>query len=284
MIQYFEKNHIGRDWVVGDIHGMFSLLESTLNDIEFNPKYDRLFCTGDLIDRGHESIRVLDFLRQPWFFSVRGNHDIMPIRALRALLVNDEIPLLEWKAMGGEWFDDHSLTEVIEVAQALMDLPMLIEIKSANGVIGITHGEPKIGLSWPQIKVHLENGCHLTLLDILLGRHRMEALLGDYEQARELSKTRIDQWSIQGIDHLILGHTVIPHWFRLGNIHYIDTGACHERGCLTLIDISHPGFLHHRGLSHHESLDYSGVFGVGDPSDLAFLNGQNSDVIHATCV
>ena len=38
MIQYFEENRMGRDWVVGDIHGMFSLLESTLDDIEFNPK------------------------------------------------------------------------------------------------------------------------------------------------------------------------------------------------------------------------------------------------------
>lgn len=297
MIQYFEENRIGHDWVVGDIHGMFSLLESTLDDIDFNRKHDRLFCTGDLIDRGYESIRVLEFLKKPWFFSVRGNHDMMPIRALRALLKNDEIPLMEWKAMGGEWFDEHAIAEVAEVAHALMDMPMAFEIQSANGLIGITHGEPKIGLAWPQIKFFLENGCHLTLFDLVWGRHRLEAILGDCEQIKELSKSHIDRWSVEGVHHLITGHSIIPHWLRLGNIHYLDTGACYERGCLTLLDISYPGFLHHRSascpvmtagprnwpqgisaLNDGEDIDFS------DPANPAFLEGQKNDVSHTTHV
>ena len=69
-IERYARNNTGRDFVVGDIHGCFSGLEAALDNVGFDVQIDRLFAVGDLIDRGRESARVIDFLKSPWFFSV----------------------------------------------------------------------------------------------------------------------------------------------------------------------------------------------------------------------
>ena len=70
-------NTHGRDFVVGDIHGMLSLLTQLLQDVRFDASTDRLFSTGDLVDRGEDSRGALMLLKEPWFFPVRGNHEDM---------------------------------------------------------------------------------------------------------------------------------------------------------------------------------------------------------------
>lgn len=67
----------GRDFVVGDLHGCRSLLDEKLETVQFDPSQDRLFSAGDLVDRGPESEKCLDLLKEPWFFAVMGNHDAM---------------------------------------------------------------------------------------------------------------------------------------------------------------------------------------------------------------
>ena len=74
-IERFAINEVGRDFVVGDIHEMFSYLQRLLEEASFNGKEDRLFSVGDLVDRGPESQDVLEWLKQPWFHACRGNHE-----------------------------------------------------------------------------------------------------------------------------------------------------------------------------------------------------------------
>lgn len=57
MIKHFEKNTKGKDYVVGDIHGCFSLLESRLKEINFDEKVDRLFSVGESGTRKRDSGR-----------------------------------------------------------------------------------------------------------------------------------------------------------------------------------------------------------------------------------
>jgi len=73
--KHFERNTQGRDFAVGDIHGHFTRLQAALEAVDFAPEVDRLFSVGDVVDRGPESERVLDWLAQPWFFAVQGNHE-----------------------------------------------------------------------------------------------------------------------------------------------------------------------------------------------------------------
>ena len=55
MLKTFSPNDVGNDYICSDIHGHFSLLEAELSLISFDKNKDRLFCVGDLIDRGDES-------------------------------------------------------------------------------------------------------------------------------------------------------------------------------------------------------------------------------------
>ncbi len=50
-------NRRGRDFVVGDLHGYLGALQDALARAGFDPGCDRLFSTGDLIDRGARFLR-----------------------------------------------------------------------------------------------------------------------------------------------------------------------------------------------------------------------------------
>jgi len=78
-IQYYDYNEKGCDYICSDIHGHFYLLDEKLAEVNFNKSVDRLFCLGDLIDRSDDSHLALDYLKEPWFYSIVGNHEIMLI-------------------------------------------------------------------------------------------------------------------------------------------------------------------------------------------------------------
>src|SRR3546814_9235683 len=82
-------NPAGRDVAVGDIHGHFSRLRQALDEFGFDPAHDRLFSVGDLVDRGHESESFMQWLDQPWFYTVQGNHEDYAIRHVRTGQVED---------------------------------------------------------------------------------------------------------------------------------------------------------------------------------------------------
>ena len=97
-IARFEQNTSGTDWLVGDIHGSFSLLKENLENEGFDFETDRLFCTGDLIDRGKESKRAPEFLAKPYFNTVLGNHDAFVLADHGNMRLNRD-----WVNMGGSW-------------------------------------------------------------------------------------------------------------------------------------------------------------------------------------
>ena len=77
-----QPNSIGNDYIVGDIHGHYSNLMELLNHIQFNKLTDTLFSVGDIIDRGPNSIKIINLLDEDWFFSCLGNHEFMMIQSI----------------------------------------------------------------------------------------------------------------------------------------------------------------------------------------------------------
>ncbi len=65
-------------YLVGDIHGCFTELQSLLAQVSFRPQIDRLWLTGDLVARGPNSLEVLRLIRSlgPAARLVLGNHDL----------------------------------------------------------------------------------------------------------------------------------------------------------------------------------------------------------------
>lgn len=218
-------NVLGRDFVVGDVHGHFDLIESLMQQVRFDPARDRLCAVGDLVDRGPQSHTVIEWLAQPWFFSVRGNHEQMVLDHDLGTGEPDR-----HRRNGGAWFHDADLSLRKAVAQALHRLPYALEIEQPNGRVGIVHAEPPLlpGQShWHDVLRNLtgEQGGDVQQLA------RRQAL---YSRSRiELG----DESPVSGVDAIYVGHTSVatPRW--LGNVLYLDTGCSWADGRLSAVEI-----------------------------------------------
>lgn len=224
-VQAFERNATGRDFVVGDIHGCFGLLASRLNELDFRPRTDRPFSVGDLIDRGPSSKEVLDWLDEPWFFAVCGNHERMAIGA-----VSGRVDRELYVQNGGGWFFEMPEARRIAVAEVLSTLPLAIEVDHPSGKVGIVHADV-VGMDWPTFKS--------VIADAAAGRIGGEAV-NTLIAGTVWSRDRIEQADLSGmpgVDWLVTGHTPVREPFALKNVLDIDTGAF-ATGKLTIIEMS----------------------------------------------
>jgi serine/threonine protein phosphatase 1 len=163
VVQYLPENTQGRDFVVGDIHGMTSLLGKILQHVEFDKTKDRLLSVGDLVDRGHDNFGALKLLDQPWFHAVLGNHeDLARYSMLKVLkdcgLDPEEYRGVHWQDVveqmflhrrnGGEWMDDPQFTTgfCLEYIRKISAMPIIIVVgKDSPDRFHVVHSEI---LSW----------------------------------------------------------------------------------------------------------------------------------------
>jgi len=203
-LQNFTANPYGRDFVIGDIHGCVSALHRQLATLNFDFKHDRLFCTGDLVDRGPESAEALALLDEAWFYSVIGNHEQLIYEGFCEN--NDEARQLILQH-GAEWILQYDADEDWPGwFRKIESLPLGIQLENHMGErIGIVHADYPVA-SWNSFE-------QLTY-----------ALAARSIWAREPFKHRL-AGKILDIDWVIYGHNITDHEIRLGNRIYIDAGA-----------------------------------------------------------
>lgn len=209
-VKYFEKNAVGKDYIVGDIHGCFSLLREELTKINFNEATDRLFSVGDLVDRGTESLDSLLWISYSWFFAVRGNHEQMAIDYIDGISKDEYL----YETNGGKWFLELKQKDKEVYAKAFADLPFLIELETNTGIVGIVHAECTQN-DWGVTKTAATNYSPYYADVILWGRDKLRFN---------------DNANIEGITNVVVGHTPLKHVVNLGNVVYIDTGAVYKNG------------------------------------------------------
>ena len=100
-------------YVISDIHGEYQRLIKLLKKIDFNDS-DMLYLLGDMIDRGNQSLKILQFAMQHQnIIALMGNHEYMAIQPLNWLSSNDISQLknmsadltkdfVEWLNIGGQ--------------------------------------------------------------------------------------------------------------------------------------------------------------------------------------
>lgn len=65
-------------YAIGDIQGCFQELQNLIQKISFDPVTDQLWFTGDLVNRGPDSLKTLRFIKSLGHsaITVLGNHDL----------------------------------------------------------------------------------------------------------------------------------------------------------------------------------------------------------------
>lgn len=220
LIQHFAANTVGRDFVVGDIHGCFTVFERLLAAIGFDANVDRMFSVGDLTDRGPENERALAFIESDWLFSVRGNHEQMCLAAATDG-PNQAADRKLWHMNGGNWFDSISQVQQARFVSTFANLPYVIELETPDGgFAGVVHADVA-GDSWSDTCALVENeSSPAALADLVWSRDRV-ADLG----ASRFSFGRDSGVAVADVDVVYFGHTPLSVPTASANTRWLDTGA-----------------------------------------------------------
>lgn len=211
MISYLEINSDVNVFVVGDIHGCYSLLMSKLEEVGFNKNTDMLIAVGDLVDRGKENEKCIGLLNEKWFASVKGNHEDFCYKGM----MDDSVRFYHrMKNNGGDWF--YSLPDELMTAigKKLNDLPVLIELKYKGKKYGFVHADVPVE-DWELLKEMVMNnddqiGVERSIVDACLWSRRI---------------VEMEHVNIAQVDRVFLGHTVLDDVKHVGNCTFLDTGG-----------------------------------------------------------
>ena len=246
-------NLLGRDFVIGDLHGCMSSLQKLMDNLKFNTEIDRMISVGDLIDRGHNSVAALDLLREPWFHSVMGNHEHM---MLDKFFGDGTEGGWLWFQNGGDWameaYNDYnaafntgtlpsripadSSMDIIDMLPLVEQLPYLITVNTKSGKkFHVIHAEfVPCQIITDEL---LEDPEHVrkfvSMVDIegpcvLWARNMFNPF--NYENLQNIDRIkRIVSNSTHPyndeLSHIISGHTIVQRPMTILGQTNIDTGA-----------------------------------------------------------
>lgn len=164
----------------------------------------------DLCDRGLYSDTVLDYIYEPWLYSIRANHEEMLIKAYEDNLLGNAARMLHQN--GGDWFWDCDSEKQKAIYEAFKSLPLAIEIESPQGLIGIIHAEVPYN-DWEKFRAATES-----------------ELEWNVQATAQWARTKYDfqdEEPIKGLYKCFVGHTPTKsgNVEQLGNVYYSDLGS-----------------------------------------------------------
>ena len=238
MIKTLKENTLGRDFVVGDLHGMYFLLEEFLDYIEFMPQEDRMISVGDLVDRGPWNVQCLQLLAEPWFHAVLGNHEEMMVD----YLLNGPYGIgAYWHHNGGGWFQELSKEDkeyVYSILDKVKDLPWLITVEGPRK-FHVLHAELRalrgceIRDSDLEDEVRFTRHAKALMGDgeaCLWGRELWGTLYGQFLDERKVGKLQRaymmkPSYFNEDLSHIYSGHITLRQPTTIGGQTDLDTGA-----------------------------------------------------------
>ena len=227
LVKIWDKEIKGKLYAVGDIHGCYNLLMNRLKEIVFDFENDLLVAVGDLVDRGTQNEECVSLIDEPWFTSVKGNHeDLVIMGDVNRSYFNCHIQ------NGGEWFYDLDYQVQREIIKKLKTLPIALEISHKGKKFGFVHGHIEQN-DWDEFKDELNN---FDKAQHIIDHKRFPTELAMWGRER-LNDENPQYTHVSGIDAVIMGHTVTQKPCKRDNCYWIDTGAVHW-GKMTILDLS----------------------------------------------
>jgi serine/threonine protein phosphatase 1 len=212
-VRWHPANKLGRDFVVGDLHGCVDALRYLLTEIGFDGARDRLFSVGDLIDRGTDSLAAINLIDKPWFFPVLGNHE----DALIAV-ASGRMRRQAWYSIGGAWAETLADDQLSELAARLSVLPLVRIVGDGPERFNVLHAE------------FFGGDADLEVADFP-DEVRNQLLWG-----RGLALGSANPLRQQGLSLTYCGHTPMRAVKQIGSQVFIDTGAFSSDGRLTIVE------------------------------------------------
>ena len=218
LIKYLEIDDDVNVYVVGDIHGNYSLLREKLKELKFDYNKDLLIAVGDLVDRGLENEKCVGLLNEHWFISIKGNHEDFCYKGM----MDDHIKFYHrMNNNGGSWF--YELPEYLmeRIGRILNQLPIILEVNYRGKKFGFVHADVPVE-DWELLKEMLINNDSVYDRTIeyycLWSRGIIDKYLNcGYEP------------NIAQVDNVFLGHTVLKKVTQVGNCTFLDTGGVFKR-------------------------------------------------------
>lgn len=216
-------------FIIGDIHGALDEFEELLKLI--NPYKNQIILTGDLVDRGPDSLGVIRKARELNLRSVMGNHDLKLLSEInqynRYKLSNDDISYLK------------SFPNYIEIENTIIvhaGLMPNIELKNQdqNDLLRLRYLDDNLNkYSMSKIRKMCKKISNSEYLSI-----NEKNKLIDQQTKEKISELQIKPWSFfySGDKEIICGHNVfsMEKPYVENNCFAIDTG-CVFGGFLTAI-------------------------------------------------
>lgn len=221
LVKVWDRPINGRLFAVGDLHGSYNLLMAKLEQIGFDFDKDLLVSVGDLVDRGTQNIQCIELLSKPWFTAVRGNHEELCLQGMY-----DEAYKRCHIDNGGAWFYQLDGQAMYNIAKTFVALPIVLEINHVGKKFGFVHGHIEQN-DWDEFKRSFSNASvfNRNPIDLAIwGRERLNPDAKHYTH-------------VNGVDGVIMGHTVTSKPCKRDNCIWIDTGAVHN-GNLTVIQLA----------------------------------------------
>jgi serine/threonine protein phosphatase 1 len=235
LIRKLPNNTNGKDYVIGDLHGCFDLLEQLLEFVCFDTSCDRLFSVGDLIDRGPDSLRCLGLLTEPWFYAVQGNHELMMLDFFAPYLTSGTVKTLEdvseigFLVNGGDWIDAYfqpqlecMSDEFNRSLNSVLEIPLILVVGDGDSRFNVVHAE----LTKPGYQLYKQPVWLDSDLDRWINEEEMDANTQDrILWGRKLMRSKDYPAVQQGLSTTFCGHTIANHPRRVLSHLCIDTGA-----------------------------------------------------------
>lgn len=221
-VKFYDYNTKGRDFVVGDIHGCYDELMTLLECVNFNKSTDIMYSTGDLIDRGKDSMKCLELIYTDWFKPVYSNHEQMFVETMLGGETYGMDSIKDtWIYNGGMWYVHEDKEYLRTIANDIVQqTPYIIVLgNDTDKRVNIVHAEIVKNFDGNFASDVDINGIHFhdyQIDDWLWGRH----LTDNGFMYKRNKKNLFPHLSVT-----YCGHTPLTNPVQIFSHRFIDTGA-----------------------------------------------------------